>query len=66
MADVEKFVLDGTDIYVKDSTARSAAATANANVATLTTRVVTIEEMSRLTVSYSSQNSTITFTTATH
>ena len=66
MPDVEKFVLDGTDIYVKDATARSDAATANANVATLNTRVSAVEQLSRLTVSYSSQNSTITFTTATH
>ena len=64
MADVSKFNLDGTDINVKDSTARSTATAAQSAVSGLTTRVAALEQLSRLTVSYASD--TITFTTTTH
>lgn len=66
MPDVEKFVLDGTTIDVKDAIARAEASSASSNVASLTQRVNAIEQMSRLTVSYTQNTSTITFTTTQH
>ena len=64
MSDVSKFNLDGTDINVKDSTARQAASAAQSAVSGLSSRVTDLEALSRLTVSYASE--TITFTTTTH
>lgn len=66
MADVSTFVLNDTSISVKDATARSDAAAAQASVSTLATRVSTIEALSRLTVSYNESSETITFTNQTH
>lgn len=64
MADVSTFNLDGTDINVKDSTARSSASAAQSAVSGLADRVAVIEGLSRLTVSYA--NEKITFTSTTH
>lgn len=64
MADVSIFNLDGTNINVKDSTARSNASAAQSAVSGLADRVAALEALSRLTVSYASE--TITFTTTTH
>lgn len=64
MADVSTFNLDGTNINVKDSTARQNASAAQSAVSGLADRVTALEELSRLVVSYS--NETITFTTTTH
>lgn len=63
MADVQKFNLDGTDINVKDATARSDISTLNSDVGALANRVTALEGLARLSVSYSSQTETITFTT---
>lgn len=66
MSDVSKFNLEGTIIDVKDATARSDATTASAGVSALNTRVTALEALSRLTVSYTANTETITFTNTTH
>lgn len=73
MSDVSIINLGGQDITVKDATARSnaqnadtkateAAATANEALK----KVKEVEKLSRVTVSYTQANETITITTATH
>ena len=59
MPDVSVFNLGGQDINVKDATARS-----NANKALQ--KVEEVEQLSRVTVSYTPATETITITTATH
>lgn len=66
MSDVKQFELDGTVIDVKDTQARADASAASSAVSGLTTRVATLEALSRLTVSYNSSAEKITFTTTTH
>lgn len=73
MPDVSVFNLGGQDINVKDATARSNAqsadkaakeAAAKANEALQ--KVQDIEQLSRVTVSYTPATETITITTMTH
>lgn len=59
MPDVSVFNLGGQDINVKDATARSSAQSA-------LQKVEEIEQLSRVTVSYTPATETITITTATH
>lgn len=73
MPDVTTFNLGGQDITVKDATARGNAQSANtaATEAAATAnealkKVKEVEKLSRVTVSYSSTDETITITTATH
>ena len=73
MPDVSVFNLGGQDINVKDATARSKAQSANtaANEAATTAnkavkKVEEVEQLSRVTVSYTPATETITITTATH
>lgn len=66
MSDVSKFNLDGTDINVKDATARQTASQAQSSVSGLADRVTALEQLSRITVAYNSSNETITITTTTH
>lgn len=73
MPDVSIFNLGGQDITVKDATARSNAQNANTAATEAATtandalkKVKEVEKLSRVTVSYSSANETITITTATH
>lgn len=73
MPDVSVFNLGGQDINVKDATARSNAQSANtaANEAATTAnealrKVEEVEQLSRVTVSYTPATETITITTATH
>lgn len=73
MSDVSIFNLGGQNITVKDATARSNAQSANtaaAEAATTATKalkkVEEVEKLSRVTVSYSQTDETITITTATH
>lgn len=66
MSVVSKFVLDGQTIDVEDTTARAEASSAMSTVQTLQDAVNEIKEMSRLTVSYSKETSTITFVSNTH
>lgn len=73
MPDVSIFNLGGQDITVKDATARSNAQSANTAAAEAATtaaealkKVKDVEKLSRVTVSYSPADETITITTATH
>lgn len=70
---LSKFNLDGTEISVKDTQARttaenaqSLATTANGNATTALNKVSELEALSRLTISYASDAETITITTGTH
>lgn len=73
MPDVSIFNLGGQNITVKDATARSNAQSANTAAAEAATtaanalkKVEDVEKLSRVTVSYSQTDETITITTATH
>ena len=66
MADVSTFTLDGTDITVKDNTARSTASSASAQSAANAQDIADLKALSRLTVSYNQATETITFSTTTH
>lgn len=66
MATVSKFMIDKTEISVEDSEARTNANSAAAQVSTLTREVNKIKALSRLTVNYASDTSTITFGDETH
>lgn len=73
MPDVAVFNLGGQDITVKDPTARSNAQSANTTAKEASTtanealqKVKDIEQLSRVTVSYTPATETITITTATH
>lgn len=66
MASVSKFVIDGTEISVEDNVARTTANNAAAQVSTLTGEVNKIKELSRLTVIYESDTSTIKFENESH
>lgn len=66
MADVEKFTLDGVDINVKDTTARTDISSISAQAQQNSNDIADLKALSRLTVSYNGSTETITFTTATH
>lgn len=73
MPDVSTFNLGGQDITVKDATARGNAQNANTAATEAATtanealkKVKEVEKLSRVTVSYSPTDETITITTATH
>lgn len=63
---VGKFTLDNTEILVKDNQARTDIGTLNTDLGALSNRVTSLENLSRLSVSYNSSNETIAFTTGTH
>lgn len=64
MPDVSVFNIGGENINVKDSTSRTSIETLNTSVSNLDARVTTIEESSRLTVTYTAGTETISFTNA--
>lgn len=66
MPDVSIFNLGGQDITVKDATARSNAQSANITAKEALQKVQEVEQLSRVTVSYTPATETITITTATH
>ena len=73
MPDVTVFNLGGQDINVKDATARSTAQSANTAATEASTtankalqKVEEVEQLSRVTVSYTPATETIKITTATH
>lgn len=73
MPDVSVFNLGGQDINVKDATARSNAQSANtaAHEAATTAnkalqKIEEVEQLQRVTVSYTPATETITITTVTH
>lgn len=63
---VTKFVLDGTEIAVMDADARTKADSAVTASTKNAQDIAALQELSRLSVSYSQNTSTITFTTETH
>lgn len=66
MADVSKFMLDSTEISVKDATARNDASAASAQASANAQDIADLKALSRLTVTYNSSTETITFTSNTH
>lgn len=66
MPDVTTFNLGGQDITVKDPTARSNAQNANNAAKEALQKVKDIEQLSRVTVTYTPASETITITTVTH
>lgn len=73
MPDVTTFNIGGTEITIKDETARSTAqnalskaGTAENNANNALTKVTELENLSRVTVAYSADTETITITTGNH
>lgn len=66
MPDVKQFVIDNTTIDIKDVTARTNASNAVTTANNALAKVLEIEALERLTITYSSTNETITFTRETH
>ena len=66
MPDVKQFNIDGTNILVKDETARSNASTAVSKAEEALAIAEYIETLARLEISYNASTETITFTRETH
>lgn len=66
MADVNKFILDGTEISVEDATARSTASAASSQASANAQDIADLKALSRLTVSYDATTKAMTFTTTAH
>ena len=66
MADVNKFILDGTQIDVEDNIARSTASSASAQASANAQDIANLKALSRLTVSYDATTKAMTFTTTAH
>lgn len=62
MPDVKIFNIDGTDINVKDETARTNATNALTRANQAYTKAEEVEQLARLEISYNSTTETITFT----
>ena len=65
MPDVKQFNIDGTDIAVKDETARNTATNALNRANQAYTKAEEVEQLARLEISYNSATETITFTRIT-
>lgn len=63
---VQKFTLDGTEINVKDATARTNISTLNQDLGSLGNRVTALEQSARLSISYNSSTETIAITTVSN
>lgn len=63
---VQKFTLDGTEINVKDATARSGVSTLNQDMGSLGNRVTALEQSARLSISYNASIETIAFSTGSN
>lgn len=66
MGDVSKFTLDGTEINVKDNTARQTAGAASSQSQQNAQDIADLKALSRLTVAYDAQTETIAFSSGTH
>lgn len=60
---VSNFNLENNTIKVKDDEARTSITTINSDLGNLQNRVTTLEGLARLSVSYSANTETISFTT---
>ena len=66
MADVNKFILDGTEINVEDNVARTTANAASSQASANSQDIADLKALSRLTVSYDASTKTMRFTTTEH
>ena len=66
MADVSVFDLEGTNLNVKDSTARNTADAASSQSIANAQDIADLKALSRLTVSYDAVSETISFTSSNH
>lgn len=66
MADLKVIKLDNQELDIFDATARSTATAAASTASSALTKVQEIEQLSRVTVTYSGTNATLTITTGTH
>lgn len=66
MADVNKFILDGTEINVEDNVARTTASAASTQASANAQDIADLKALSRLTVSYDATTKAMTFTTTAH
>lgn len=66
MADLSIFKLDSQTITIKDSIARQTADGAKTLATTALNKVIELEKLSRVTISYDSPTETMTITTGTH
>ena len=63
---VSKFNLNGEDIEVKDTSARTTANKANTNATNAINKVQELEKLSRIEVAYTAANESISITIGTH
>lgn len=63
---VSKFALNDQEVIVKDSEARTAAATASTNATNALNKVTELENLSRVEVAYTQETETISITAGTH
>lgn len=66
MADLKVIKLDNQELDIFDATARATATAAASTASSALTKVQEIEQLSRVEVTYSSTNATLTITTGTH
>lgn len=66
MADLKVIKLDNQELDIFDATARSTATAAASTASSALTKVQEIEQLSRVEVTYSATNATLTITTGTH
>ena len=66
MSDVNKFILDGTEINVEDNVARTTANAASSQASANAQDIADLKALSRLTVSYDATTKAMTFTTTAH
>ena len=63
---VSTFVLDDTEVVVKDAEARNDIASQGLELANVKATMARIENLSRLTMSYNGTTETLTFSSTTH
>lgn len=66
MPDLKVINLDGQSLDIFDATARATATGAASTAQSALSKVQEIEQLSRVTVSYTASSSTLTITTGTH
>lgn len=66
MADLKVIKLDNQELDIFDATARATATAAASTASSALTKVQEIEQLSRVEVTYTSTDATLTVTTGTH